>query len=69
MTERRLTAILDHQMPDREKRRRADFVVPTGLSRNLSSRRLRAIVRLLTDNKARIVQGNQYALAARQRRR
>ena len=47
MTEGRLAAILTNQMPDYEKRRRADFVVPTGLSRALSLRRLRAVVRLL----------------------
>ncbi|MBV8133363.1 MAG: dephospho-CoA kinase [Alphaproteobacteria bacterium] len=47
MTEGRLAAILSNQMPDYEKRRRADFVVPTGLSRALSLRRLRAVVRLL----------------------
>jgi dephospho-CoA kinase len=69
MTERRLTAILDHQMPDREKRRRADFVVSTGLSRNLSSRRLRAVVRRLTDKRSRIVRVGQYAFAAKRRRR
>jgi dephospho-CoA kinase len=69
MTERRLTAILSHQMPDREKRRRADFVVPTGLSRNLSLRRLRAIVRLLRDSRSRILQEGQHAFATRRRRR
>jgi dephospho-CoA kinase len=69
MTERRLTAILNHQMPDREKRRRADFVVSTGLSRNLSSRRLRAIVRLLTDKRSRILRGGQYAFAAKRWKR
>jgi dephospho-CoA kinase len=47
MTEIRLAAILKKQLPDREKRRRADFVVPTGSGRNLTLRRLRAIVRLL----------------------
>jgi len=47
MTEIRLTAILEQQIPDHEKRRRADFVVPTGASRNLTLRRLKAIVRLL----------------------
>ncbi len=41
MTEIRLAAILKKQMADREKRRRADFVVPTGLGRNLTLRRLR----------------------------
>jgi dephospho-CoA kinase len=44
MTEARFAAILKQQMPDAEKRRRADFVVPTGLDRNLSLRRLRAII-------------------------
>ena len=47
MTEERLAAILSNQMPDHEKRRRADFVVPTGLSRGLSLHRLCAIVRVL----------------------
>jgi dephospho-CoA kinase len=31
-------------MPDHEKRRRADFVVPTGLGRALTFRRLRRVV-------------------------
>ena len=44
MTEARFAAILKQQMPDAEKRRRADFVVPTGLDRRLSRQRLRAIV-------------------------
>jgi dephospho-CoA kinase len=69
MTERRLAAILSHQMPDREKRRRADFVVPTGLSRNLSLRRLRSIVRLLRDRRSWIVRGGRRAFATRRRRR
>jgi dephospho-CoA kinase len=45
MTQARFTAILQQQMPDAEKRRRADFVVPTGLDRGFSLRRLRAIVK------------------------
>jgi dephospho-CoA kinase len=44
MTEARFAAILRQQMPDAEKRRRADFVVPTGLDRGFSRRRLRAII-------------------------
>ena len=68
MTERRLTAILEHQMPDREKRRRADFVVPTGSSRNLSLRRLRAIVRFLTDSKSPVARGDRHASVTRRRR-
>jgi dephospho-CoA kinase len=47
MSRERFAAILRQQMPDSEKQRRADFSVPTGLNRNLSLRRLRAIVRLL----------------------
>jgi len=41
MTPARLDAILARQMPDREKRRRADLVVPTGLSRGFALARLR----------------------------
>lgn len=47
MTPERLDAILAQQMTDAEKRRRADFIVQTGLNRKLSLRRLRGIVRLL----------------------
>jgi dephospho-CoA kinase len=47
MTEERFATILAKQMPDAEKRRRADFIVPTGLGRNATLRRLREIVRLL----------------------
>jgi dephospho-CoA kinase len=47
VTDSRLKAILAAQMPDREKRRRADFIVPTGLGKGATLRRLAAIVRLL----------------------
>jgi dephospho-CoA kinase len=47
MTEIRLAAILQKQISDSEKRRRADFVVPTGLGKKVTLRRLRGIVRLL----------------------
>jgi dephospho-CoA kinase len=47
MTEIRLAAILRAQMPDHEKRRRADFVVSTGLGKALTLRRLRRILTLL----------------------
>jgi dephospho-CoA kinase len=65
MTEGRLMAILEHQMPDREKRRRADFVVSTGLSRNLSLRRLRGIVRILIDSKSRVARRGRHAFVTR----
>jgi dephospho-CoA kinase len=45
MTEARLAAILGQQMPDAEKRRRARWVVPTGLGQALTLRRLKAILR------------------------
>ena len=45
MTEDRLRAILARQMPDALKRRKADHVVPTGLSRHAAQRHIRAIVR------------------------
>jgi dephospho-CoA kinase len=44
MTESRFASILRAQMPDREKRRRADFVVPTGLGLGLTFRGLRRVV-------------------------
>ena len=44
MTLARLAAILAHQMPDREKRRRADFVLRTGGARREALRSLKAIV-------------------------
>jgi dephospho-CoA kinase len=46
-TPERLAAILARQTPDAEKRRRADFVVPTGTSKRASLRRLARIVVLL----------------------
>ncbi|MBI3516600.1 MAG: dephospho-CoA kinase [Proteobacteria bacterium] len=42
MTAAKLAGILAQQMPDAEKRRRADVVVPTGLGKRLTWRRLRA---------------------------
>lgn len=47
MTEERFRAILRKQMPDSEKRRRADFVVPSGSGRAATFRALSRIVRAL----------------------
>jgi dephospho-CoA kinase len=45
MTPDRLAAILRRQLPDAVKRARADFVIPTGLGRAESLRRLRIVLR------------------------
>jgi len=47
MTPARLAAIMAKQMPDIEKRRRADIVVPSGLGRALTWRRLRSALERL----------------------
>ncbi len=44
MTKERLAAILQRQMPDRVKRKRADFVIPTGLGKRRSIEAVAAIV-------------------------
>lgn len=48
MTDKRLHDILARQMPDHDKRRRADWVVPTGLGRGVTFSCLQRIVRLLS---------------------
>lgn len=46
MTAERLAGIEARQMPDAEKRRRADFIIPTGLDRRRALNALRRAVRL-----------------------
>lgn len=48
MTPAKLNAILARQVPDDVKRFLADFVVPTGLSRNLSLRTIAGIVKTVS---------------------
>lgn len=57
MTAEKFRAILAQQVPDAEKRRRADFVVPMGAGKNFALRRLRQIVGELTGKSPE--QGNQ----------
>mgnify|MGYP002630767901 CR=1 FL=1 len=52
MTRERLAAVLARQLSDSEKRHRADFVVPSGLGRALTLRRLKEIVTLFRPDKA-----------------
>jgi dephospho-CoA kinase len=47
MTPARFAAINSRQMPDAEKRRRADFIVPSGLGRAVTWHSLRAVLRAL----------------------
>ncbi len=60
MTPARFSAILAKQMSDREKRRRADFVVSTGLSKAATLRQLRAIVTLLRERPKRYRRANAW---------
>lgn len=50
MTEKKLAAIMARQMPDAEKRRRADVVIPTGLSRFFAQACLRRALPTLLGN-------------------
>jgi dephospho-CoA kinase len=68
ITESRFAQTLRQQMPDREKRQRADFVVPSGLGRAATLRRLAAIVRLLRSSARRPPRGRGRGVVRRRRK-
>ena len=49
MTDEQVAAIIQRQMPDSQKRRRADLVIRTGLSRHVALRPLRRLIRALRE--------------------
>ena len=53
MDKRKLAAVIASQMPDSEKRRRADYILRTGLSRRESLAALTRLVARLPAGRAR----------------
>ena len=47
MTPEKFAGVLSRQMPDAEKRRRADFVIPTGIGKRYSLQHIKRIVTML----------------------
>jgi dephospho-CoA kinase len=45
MTEERLSQVLAKQLPDAEKRRQADIIIPSGLGKRLTRDRIRQALR------------------------
>ena len=48
MTAEKFAGILGRQVPDKKKRARADFVIPTGLGKRIALQRVRRIVTMAT---------------------
>jgi dephospho-CoA kinase len=46
MTQDQIASVLARQMPDQDKRRRADVVIRTGLSRHHAQRQVRRLIRM-----------------------
>lgn len=57
MTEEKFEAILSRQVPDAEKRRRADYIIDTGQGMDAARRRVAEIVDELTGGKPRLATG------------
>ena len=57
MTEEKFEAILSRQVPDEEKRRRADYIIDTGQGMDAARRRVAEIVDELTGGKSREAAG------------
>lgn len=60
-------AIIARQMPDCEKRRRADTIIPTGLSRHHAFRALSRLIRELRNDPHGAVRYGNYGFGARSR--
>tara|TARA_R110001583_G_scaffold96819_3_gene241378 strand:+ start:85654 stop:86256 length:603 start_codon:yes stop_codon:yes gene_type:complete len=54
MSEQKFARILQKQLPDFEKRRRADFIIPTGLGRAVTFRAIQSIIGQLNNRNKRI---------------
>jgi len=61
MTVAKFESILARQVPDREKRRRADFVIPSGLGRRTALQAIRRILGILAAERSPMPTRSHYA--------